>query len=269
MSDPRVSVVIPARYASTRFPGKVLAPLAGRPLIVHVIERARAARLPSTVIVATDDARIAEVAARAGAEIKLTSPAHPSGTDRVAEAARDLEAEIVVNLQGDEPCVPPSAVDRCAEPLLEDNAVDMVTLAHIVDRAVACDPNAVKVVCDQRSNALYFSRHPIPFVRDREDAGAPPSYLRHIGIYAFRRRVLIKLAALAPTPLERAESLEQLRALEHGFTIRVRLVDWAALGVDTPDDLRRAEAYLESQEARGPMRRPAGTREGEWPSTSS
>lgn len=248
MADPRVAVVIPARYGSTRFPGKPLALLAGRPLIAHVVERARAALLPAQVLVATDDARIAAAAAAAGAEVRLTSPDHPSGTDRVAEVARSLAAEILVNLQGDEPLVPPAAVDRAAELLLADMAVDMATLAHIVDAEAARDPNAVKVVCDRRSNALYFSRHPIPYIRDGADS--PPAHLRHIGIYAYRRDVLLRLAETPPTPLERAESLEQLRALELGLTIRVQVVDWPAHGVDTPADLGRVEALLRGGAAR-------------------
>jgi 3-deoxy-manno-octulosonate cytidylyltransferase (CMP-KDO synthetase) len=243
MSDPRVAVVIPARYGSVRFPGKVLKPLLGRPLIAHVVERARAANLPAAVIVATDDERVAEAAAAAGAEVRLTSSGHPSGTDRVAEVARELEsAEIVVNLQGDEPLVPPSAIDQCAAPLLADKALDMATLAHRVDVEAARDANTVKVVCDRRSNALYFSRHPIPYIRD--GAGSPPPSLRHVGIYAYRRDVLLRLARTPPTPLERAEGLEQLRALELGLTIRVQVVDWAAHGVDTPADLGRVEAML-------------------------
>jgi 3-deoxy-manno-octulosonate cytidylyltransferase (CMP-KDO synthetase) len=251
MSDPRVAVVIPARYGSRRFPGKPLAPLRGRPLIQHVIELAKEAALPSRVVVATDDARIAAAAEEVGAEVRITSPAHPSGTDRVAEAARDLGEEILVNVQGDEPCVPPSAIDRAAQPLLADKAVDMVTLAHIVDAEAARDPNAVKVVCDRQSNALYFSRLPIPFIRDRADVHSLPVYLRHVGVYAYRRDVLFKLAEVPPTPLAQAESLEQLRALEHGFTIRVQRVDWTAHGVDTPADLERAEAYLQTRGVAG------------------
>jgi 3-deoxy-manno-octulosonate cytidylyltransferase (CMP-KDO synthetase) len=252
MPDPRVAVVIPARYGATRFPGKLLALLGGRSVIAHVIARARAATLPGSVIVATDDDRIGTEAAAAGAVVMRTSPAHPSGTDRVAEVARALpeSVEVLVNLQGDEPCIPPAAIDRCAEPVLADKAVDIATLAHIVDEAAAQDPNAVKVVCDLESNALYFSRLPIPFVRDRSadaprpGAGRAPLFRRHIGIYAFRRAALLRLAALPPTPLECAERLEQLRALEHGMTMRVELVPETGPGVDTEADLARAEAHL-------------------------
>jgi 3-deoxy-D-manno-octulosonate cytidylyltransferase len=250
LADPRVAVVIPARYGATRFPGKLLAPLCGSTVIGHVIARARAAALPSRVIVATDDDRIAAEAERAGATVRRTSPHHPSGTDRVAEVAATLpnEVAVIVNLQGDEPCIMPSAIDRCAAPLHADKTVDIATLAHIVDEEAAQDPNTVKVVCDAQSNALYFSRLPIPFLRDRSrrsPEGAGPSlHRRHIGIYAYRRQVLLRLAALPPTPLECAERLEQLRALEHGMIMRVELVAETGPGVDTVEDLARAEAHL-------------------------
>ncbi len=177
MSDPRVVVVIPARFGAQRFPGKVLAPLDGRPMIAHVVERALDARLPSQVIVATDDERVGRAAAAAGARVHMTSAGHPSGLDRIAEVARALPPaiEIVVNLQGDEPCIAPAAIDRCAAPLLADKTVDIATLAHMIDEDAARDPNAVKVVCDLQSNALYFSRHPIPFVREP----AAPRRRRH------------------------------------------------------------------------------------------
>jgi 3-deoxy-D-manno-octulosonate cytidylyltransferase len=269
MSDPRVVVAIPARFGSQRFPGKVLAPLEGRPVIAHVVERALLARLPSQVIVATDDERVAAAAAAAGARVHLTAPHHPSGLDRIAEVARALPPaiEIVVNLQGDEPCIAPEAIDRCAAPLLADKAVDIATLAHMIDEDAARDPNAVKVVCDLQSNALYFSRHPIPFVREPaapragtgsgtgigSTAGAAPHpwrHLRHVGIYAYRRRALAELAAATPTALEQAERLEQLRALEHGMRIRVSLIDETGPGVDTEGDLVRAAAYLAAAASR-------------------
>jgi len=248
MADSRVVVVIPARFGSQRFPGKVLATLGGRPMIAHVVERALEARLPSQVIVATDDERVAVAADGAGARVHMTSPSHPSGLDRIAEVVRALPAafDIVVNLQGDEPCIAPASIDRCAAPLLADKSVDIATLAHMIDEDAAQDVNAVKVVCDLRSNALYFSRHPIPFVRDAaaNRPGGGQHHLRHVGIYAYRRRALAELAAAPPTALELAERLEQLRALEHGMTIRVTLIDETGPGVDTEEDLRRAEAYL-------------------------
>ena len=251
MSDARVVVVIPARFGAQRFPGKMLAPLAGRPVIAHVVERALAARLPSQVIVATDDERVAAAAAAAGARVQMTAPDHPSGLDRIAEAARSLPPaiEIVVNLQGDEPCIAPVAIDRCAAPLLADKTVDIATLAHMIDEDAARDPNAVKVVCDLQSNALYFSRHPIPFVREPAVASRP-GHLRHVGIYAYRRKALAELAQAPPTALERAERLEQLRALEHGMRIRVAIIDETGPGVDTEADLMRAEAYLAAAASR-------------------
>ncbi|MGD8396796.1 MAG: 3-deoxy-manno-octulosonate cytidylyltransferase [Candidatus Eiseniibacteriota bacterium] len=238
--EPDCVVIIPARLASSRFPGKVLAPLAGRPLITHVIDRVRAARSSSRLIVATDDRRIAAVVEAHAAEAWLTDPSHPSGTDRIAEVARELECQLVVNVQGDEPMLPPSAIDRCVEALAEDPGAGLSTLAHAVDVDRAQDPNVVKVVRDRRGRALYFSRAPIPRLRPGE-AG---SLLRHIGIYGYRRDVLLRLADLEPTPLERHERLEQLRALEHGIAIQVGLVDWAVQGVDTPADLERVEALL-------------------------
>ncbi len=239
---PGVVVIIPARYASQRFPGKVLAPLAGRPLLAHVIERARASTNVDRLIVATDDQRIVEVARQAGAEARLTDPRHASGTDRVAEVASDLDCELVLNLQGDEPLVPPSAIDRCAEALRDDPEAGLSTLAHSLPRSEAADPNAVKVVLDGRGRALYFSRSVIPYQRDEEPAAA--LLLRHVGIYGYRRDQLLRLAATPPTPLEQSERLEQLRALELGIPIRGAIVDWQVHGVDTRADLARVEALL-------------------------
>jgi 3-deoxy-manno-octulosonate cytidylyltransferase (CMP-KDO synthetase) len=237
-----VVVVIPARYASKRFPGKILAPLAGRPLIAHVIDRARAARCCERLIVATDDQRIVDACLTAGAEAVLTDPDHASGTDRVAEVIGDIECSIIVNLQGDEPLVPPEAVDRCAEALIGDPEAGMATLAHPISRQAAADPNAVGVVCDRYGRALYFSRSVIPYQRD--EASGADLLLRHVGIYGYRRATLLELAAAPPTPLEQAERLEQLRALEMGVRIRVEIVEWEAHGVDTPEDLARVEALI-------------------------
>jgi 3-deoxy-manno-octulosonate cytidylyltransferase (CMP-KDO synthetase) len=245
-----VVVVIPARFASKRFPGKVLAPLCGRPLIEHVIDRARSSRLTARLIVATDDARILDVARRAGAEARLTDPAHQSGTDRVAEVMRDVDGEIIVNLQGDEPLVPPTAIDSCAAALADDPAAGMATLAHPLPRRLADDPNAVKVTFDARGRALYFSRSVIPYQRDAGGAGS--LLYRHIGIYGYRRPALLELAAAAPTPLEQAERLEQLRALEMGIPIRVEIVDWDTPGVDTPADLERVAALIERGQTTSP-----------------
>lgn len=236
---PRAIVIIPARWASSRFPGKPLAPLWGRPLLQHVHERARLARLPERVIIATDSDRIAAAARSFGAHVEMTRPDHPSGTDRVAEVAARTPAELFVNLQGDEPLIDPEAIDAALSPLLQDPSLPMSTLCcPLDDLQDLANPNVVKVALDLQGFALYFSRLPIPFARD------PAAALRrrHIGLYVYRRDFLLRLAALPPTPLERAERLEQLRALEHGHRIRVVQVARASPGVDTPADLERLEA---------------------------
>ena len=235
-------IVIPARYGSTRFPGKPLAQLWGKPIIQHVWERAGQSRLCSRVIIATDDERIAAVARGFGAEVAMTRADHPSGTDRVAEVAGALTAELIVNVQGDEPLVDPAAIDAAVEPLLADPAIPMGTLAAPCEEvAELMNPNIVKVVMDQAGFALYFSRLPIPFVRDSH---ADTTKYRHIGLYVYRREFLLGLAKLAPTPLEQAEKLEQLRVLEHGHRIRVVIVEKASPGVDTVEDLGRLAATL-------------------------
>jgi 3-deoxy-manno-octulosonate cytidylyltransferase (CMP-KDO synthetase) len=236
---PNAVIIIPARYASTRFPGKALAELWGKPLIQHVYERARQARSSERVIVATDDERIARAARGFGAEVAMTSAEHPSGTDRVAEVARGIEAELIVNVQGDEPLIEPRAIDAAVRPLMADRTIPMGTLCCPVDSVEElANPNVVKVVVDREGFALYFSRLPIPFVRD---AGADVRRYRHIGLYAYRREFLLELAGLEPTPLEEAEKLEQLRALEHGHRIKVTRVASAWPGVDTAEELARLE----------------------------
>jgi len=236
----RVIAVIPARYASTRFPGKPLADLWGKPLIRHVWERARQARLVDSVLIATDDARIAQVCRAFGADVRMTRADHASGTDRVAEVAAGLDAELVANVQGDEPLIDPAAIDAAVSPLLDDASIPMSTLSCPVhDLEDLADPNVVKVVVDGSGLALYFSRLPIPFVRD---SGADFVRHRHIGLYVYRRDFLLRLGGMTPTPLEQAERLEQLRVLEHGYRIRVVAVDCAPPGVDTPEDLLRLSA---------------------------
>lgn len=233
--------VIPARYASARFPGKALVEVAGKPLIRHVWEQARRLQGVSEVLVATDDERIAQAVRTFGGTAVLTRADHPSGTDRVAEAVRAIEAELVVNLQGDEPAFDVKAVDELVRLMAGEPAIQMGTLAHsITDDAEHADLNATKVVLDQAGYALYFSRAPIPF-RRRPGFAAP---LRHIGIYVFRRAFLERFAALRPTPLEQCEALEQLRALEHGVRIRVVVTPHASIGVDVPADVARLEAHL-------------------------
>lgn len=237
----RTVALIPARYDSTRFPGKPLVDLAGRPMIEHVYRRAAAARTVDAVAVATDDQRIAAAVAAFGGHAVMTAASHESGSDRIAEAARRLSSDIIVNVQGDEPLISPDAIDAAVGPLLADPAVVMTTLAApMADAADATDPNVVKVVCDQHGDALYFSRATIPFARQ---AGAAP--LRHIGLYAYRRAFLLDFAGWPRTPLERTESLEQLRALEHGFRIRTVITPYESIGVDTPGDLLRVRAALE------------------------
>jgi 3-deoxy-manno-octulosonate cytidylyltransferase (CMP-KDO synthetase) len=245
----RILGVIPARIGSTRLPGKPLLAETGRPLIVHVLDAARRATRLDRVIVATDDPRIAEAVADHGGEAMLTRADHPSGTDRVAEvAARVGDAEVVVNLQGDEPEVEGTTLDHLVEVLLADPDVPMATLATpFRDEAAFRDPACVKVVRDARGRALYFSRSPIPCHRDGLDPAASPGLL-HLGLYAYRRDFLLGLARLSPTPLERAERLEQLRVLESGFPIAVGVVDEPSVGIDTPEDYRR---FVERWRARG------------------
>lgn len=235
-------VIIPARFGATRFPGKPLALLAGKPLICHVAERAARARGVKRVAVATDDERIASAARACGAEAVMTGPA-ATGTDRVAEAARALgQAEVVVNLQGDEPLIEPEAVEALVA-AMADRSVEMATLSRPLEPGEWERPHVVKVVTDLRGNALYFSRAPIPH---RRDGGQSPLARAHVGIYAFRAPFLQTFARLAPGRLEREESLEQLRALEHGHAIRVAETSYKGFGVDTPEDLARASALLAS-----------------------
>lgn len=244
-------VIIPARFASTRFPGKVLAPLQGKPLIQHVYERARLSALAARVLVATDSREVADAVASFGGEAVMTSPECASGTDRVAEAAARLEYDIIVNVQGDEPLIEPEIIDTAIR-LLEDRRAAIATIAaEIKNPADVADPNVVKVVMDREGFALYFSRSPIPYHRERwkglsrmEMQGA--LLHRHIGIYSFRREALFTFAGLAPTPLEQTEKLEQLRALEHGMKIKVGLAEHETLGVDTPEDLERVRKCLSS-----------------------
>lgn len=234
----RVAVVIPARYASTRLPGKPLLRATGKYLVQHVYEQAAAARCAAEVVVATDDDRIRAAVLSFGGRVVMTSPDHPSGTDRAAELAAGLTADVVVNVQGDEPQVDPAAIDLLAG-LMADGTADMATLAvPLPDRESYLSPNVVKVVSDDAGRALYFSRSPIPFVRDGEPdfAARPARFLQHLGLYAYRRAFLLRLAATPPHPLEEAEKLEQLRVLGTGGTIRLGLVEHAHRGVDTPAD---------------------------------
>ena len=237
----RVAVIIPARYGATRFPGKPLADLCGKPLIAHVIERARKARGVDVVAVATDDARIARAAEQAGARALVTGEA-ATGTDRVAAAARMLTPppDLVVNLQGDEPLIEPAAIEALVDAMAESGA-EMATLARPLEPGELERPQVVKLVADLSGNALYFSRAPIPH---RRAGGASPLARAHVGIYGFTAAFLQRFAALAPGRLEAEESLEQLRALEHGFRIRVADTTYQGFGIDTPEDLARARVLL-------------------------
>jgi 3-deoxy-manno-octulosonate cytidylyltransferase (CMP-KDO synthetase) len=238
----QVVAIIPARYASTRFPGKPLADLDGRPMIEHVYRRVEACRDVSRVIVATDDLRIATAVAEFGGRVKLTKVTHRSGTERLAEVAAALDCDIVVNVQGDEPLIDPRAISESLEPFA-DPSVQVTTLYRRISKpSELTNPNVVKVVLDRSGFALYFSRAPIPHSRDPR-GGWPPLY-KHIGLYAYRRSALLVLATLDQTPLEQAESLEQLRALEHGIRIKAVETRYDSIGVDTPEDLEDVRRLL-------------------------
>ena len=242
LGDPRSQVigVIPARFASKRLPGKPLLDETGRPLIIHVVEAAKRCARLDRVIVATDDLRIRDVVAKFGYEVVMTKPDHPSGTDRVAEVAAAIpDARIVVNIQGDEPEISPSAIDDMIALLENDPQASMATIATpIHDPEIYHDPSCVKVVLSQSGRALYFSRSPIPMHRDGLPQNQPLGLL-HLGLYAYRRDFLMKLATLAPSPLEQSEKLEQLRVLESGDSIAVGIVHERSVGIDTPDDYRK------------------------------
>ncbi|MEK6673104.1 MAG: 3-deoxy-manno-octulosonate cytidylyltransferase [Nitrospirota bacterium] len=260
-----VVIVIPARYASTRFPGKPLSLLKGKPLIQHVYERSKGSRLAGDVIVATDSETILECVLSFGGRAEMTSGDHASGTDRVAEVARKIDCDIIVNVQGDEPMIRPEMIDAVIG-LLSDNRADIGTLAkRITDSEEITDPNVVKVVFNEEGFALYFSRSPIPYHRDlfsvevlkRGSAEEKKSctitsglpdfrtselfMFKHIGIYSYRRDVLLNLTAMKQSKLEETERLEQLRALENNFRIKVKETVFETIGVDTPQDLERAE----------------------------
>ena len=234
-----VVAVIPARYGSTRLPGKALADVSGVPMVVRVWRQASKARFLSRVIVATDDERIVSVVREAGGIAEMTASTHQSGTDRIAEVARQIPADIYLNVQGDLPFIAPEDLDALAAPMRADASIPMATIATpIVDEDEWRNPNVVKVVCDDRANALYFSRSPIPFWRD--GSALPAAALRHIGVYGSRRDFLLEFASWPPARLEQIEKLEQLRATERGHRIRVVKSVAPSLEIDTPEDLKRA-----------------------------
>ncbi len=244
MSQPlRIAIGIPARFESTRFPGKPLALLAGKPMIAHVVERALAARL-GRVIVATDHQGIADAACEAGAEVAMTSADHDNGTSRLAEAFKGIDVDIVVNVQGDEPLIDPKAIQSVVKPFASQAQLQMATLAHPIRNPDDFhDPNVVKVVCNALGHAMYFSRAPIPFPRNTA-AQQASDMQQHVGLYAYRRDFLLAYNSLAPCQAESIEQLEQLRVLHHGYAIAVTSGDFHGLGVDTPEDLVRAEKQL-------------------------
>ena len=263
-SSVKIVVCIPARYASTRFPAKVLAQDTGKYLIQHTWEQARKAKLPSRVVIAADDERIVQAARTFGAECVLTSPNHQSGTDRIAEAVGKSDADIVINAQGDEPQINPEHIDDLARLMLDHPDASMATLAAaFATREQIADPNVVKVVvasaeCGMRNpesgpaaRAIYFSRSVIPYDRQQGGVGDIGHYLRHIGIYAYRRDFLLRITSLPQTPLEKLEKLEQLRAIENGFTILVGKVEHTCEGIDTPEQYAAFVKRLATKEREG------------------
>lgn len=244
--------VIPARYTSSRFPGKVLVSIAGKSMLQHVYERAVQARYLTSTIVATDDERVYDAALAFGARARMTRVDHVSGTDRVAEVASAENADLVVNIQGDEPLIDPAAIDAAILPLAHDADIPMGTLKkRIEDPGEVADPNVVKVVTDHAGNAIYFSRCPIPYLREVPGQAAPPVHFKHIGLYVYRRDFLLGYPSLQIGPLEQAERLEQLRALENGYPIRVVETEYESIGVDTREDLARVSQLFEASMMQG------------------
>jgi 3-deoxy-manno-octulosonate cytidylyltransferase (CMP-KDO synthetase) len=252
----KIAAVIPARYGSTRFEGKPLADILGKPMIQYVYEGVRQSKLIEEVIVATDDQRIIEAVQSFGGKAEMTSPTHSSGTDRVAEVAKKLKAEIIVNVQGDEPLIKGNIIDKAIRPLLTDDTLPMSTLMTRIDEVRDwLNPHIVKVVVDQKNFALYFSRSPIPFPRDLQigrlesnpfgtNRPLPKRVFKHIGVYVFRKKFLLHFSKMKPSPLEKLEKLEQLRALENGHRIIVTPVNYEPLSVDTPDDLQKVITFF-------------------------
>ena len=243
----KVLCVIPARYASTRLPGKPLALIAGKPMIQHVYERACHAVMPQEVVVATDSKIVADAVKEFGGKVMMTSPDHPSGTDRLAEVALSYpDIDVIVNVQGDEPMIPPEVIDRLAQAFADDKDLNMATLKTLMGEEDYNNPNAVKVVTDQNGYALYFSRSLLPYPRNRK---VDFKVYKHVGIYAYRRSFLLSYAAYEPTPLEQIEGLEQLRVLENGQRIKVLESKFQGIGIDTQEDLDAINALFTRMEA--------------------
>ena len=245
----RIVAVIPARFSSTRFAAKVLAKDTGKFLIQHTYEQACLAKLPEKVIIAADNEKVVAAAETFGAECILTSVEHKSGTDRIAEAVADLDVDIIINLQADEPEIDPGNIDHLARLLIDNPDYPMATLsADFQNAKQVADPNIVKVITDCNNNAIYFSRFPIPYDREKTGVGDVQNYLRHLGIYAYRRQFLLKITTLPQTPLEKIEKLEQLRAIENGFKILVGKVEHTCDGIDTPEQYAEfVERYKKRQ----------------------
>lgn len=252
----KITAIIPARYASTRFKGKPLANILGKPMIQHVYEGVSKSKLIDDIIIATDDDRIFNTAKSFGANVIMTSPYHTTGTDRVAEVARSLRSEIIINVQGDEPLIKGSIIDKAVRPLIKDSDIKMGTIVTKIDEVEDWfNPNVVKVVVDKNGFALYFSRSPIPFPRDlkidrlksipcRIKEQFIKNIFKHIGVYIYRKDFLIKFSKMRPTPLEKLEKLEQLRALENGYKVKIVKVDYQPVSVDTPEDLKKVIEIL-------------------------
>lgn len=239
--------IIPARFKSTRFEGKPLADLCGKTVIQRVYEAASRSKLLGGVVVATDDRRIFDCVKGFGGNVLMTGSRHKSGTDRIIEAAKKIKADIVVNVQGDEPFINPSVIDSVAAPFLKEKELCVTTAAvRMEDESEIADPNNVKVVCDKDGYALYFSRSMIPFLRDKE-ARRQAKYFKHLGIYGYRKVFLEKFAALPHSMLEETEKLEQLRVLEAGYKIKVVLTKHSSIGIDTKEDLKKARALFENR----------------------
>lgn len=242
----KFACVIPARYASTRLPGKPLADIAGKPMIQRVYEQVSKAKKPALVIVATDDQRVFDKVESFGGTALMTQPNHPTGTDRLAEvASHHQDIDVIINVQGDEPLIDADVIDQLADLFLEDADLQMATVASPLLEEEYDEPSAVKVICNKRGDAMYFSRSLIPY--PRHAFINPP--MKHVGIYAYRRQFLLDYAKMDPTPAEETESLEQLRALENGYAIRVIKTDKRFVGVDTPEDLERVNAIFSTLEA--------------------
>ncbi len=250
-ADWRIVAVIPARYAATRFPGKVLAPILGKPMVQWVFERTKQSRYVDAVWIATDHPEVKRVAEGFGARVILTSPNARSGTDRIAEAVQNVPVDIVVNIQGDEPMIEAGAVDKAIEPFFNDDRLQVSTLVRPAQNLEEVeDVNTARVIFDRNHDAIYFTRGIVPYNRDLPDRTqwlAHFQYFQHVGVYVYRKEFLLKFAAWPETPLEKIEKLEQLRILEHGYKIRVVESDYVPICVDVPEDIPRVEAILKKE----------------------